>query len=94
MGIDHRASFLAFWNQNMYTHQMNLQNENFEADFEMIQSMIKVVRDFFLAQSECQGLKPHTYLHTLYKNLAFHYNRKKDIQNSLTQLEESNLEAL
>ena len=47
LGIDHKASFLAFWNQNMYTHQMNLQNENFEADFEMIQSMIKVVKDFF-----------------------------------------------
>ena len=47
MGIDHKASFLSFWNQNMYTHQINLQNEDFEADFEMIQSMIKVVKDFF-----------------------------------------------
>ena len=94
MGINHKASFLAFWNQNMYTHQMYLENENFEADFEMIQSMIKVVKDFFEGQSDSKGLKPHTYLHTLYKNLAFHYNRKKDIQSSLSHLEESNLEAL
>ena len=69
-------------------HAVNIQSHQEDADYDLVKLChIFVIKFFSVGRT---ALKPYFYLHTVYKILAYHHNRLKDINVSLKFLKDSN----